>query len=102
MNDITKARYYLKAKQSDLQHLTSFGLMLATAERKYRDLKLNQQGNKEMVGTYDRQEVEAMVDVAVLRYLKKYNQLPKDLPQVLQPSLTLEEKKAFAVRWMSA
>jgi len=55
-----------------------------------------------MVGTYDRQEVEAMVDVAVLRYLKKYNQLPKDLPQVLQPSLTLEEKKAFAVRWMSA
>jgi len=102
MNDITKARYYLKAKQSDMQHLTSFGLMLVTAERKYRDLKLSQQGNKQVVGTYDQREVDAMVDVAVLRYLKKYNQLPKELPQVLQPHLSLEEKKAFAVRWMGA
>jgi hypothetical protein len=102
MNDITKARYYLKAKQSDMQHLTSFGLMLVTAERKYRDLKLSQVGNKQVVGTYDKQIVEAMVDVAVLRHLKKYNQLPKDLPQALQPNLTLEEKRAFALRWMSA
>ena len=102
MNDITKARYYLKAKQSDLQHLTSFGLMLVTAERKYRDLKLNQQGNKQVVGTYDKQEVEAMVDVAVLRHLKKYNQLPKDLLDGLRPGLSLEAQKAYAVRWMSA
>jgi hypothetical protein len=102
MNDITKARYYLKGKQSDLQHLTSFGMMLATAERRYRDTKLQKQGNREVVGTYDKQEAEAMVDVAVLRHLKKYNQLPRDLPQVFQRGITLEEKKALAVRWMGA
>lgn len=101
MNDITKARYYLKGKQSSLQHLTSFGSMLATAERTYRDIQLKKQGNREVVGTYDKREVEAMLDLAVLRHLKKHNQLPKDLPTVFSQGLTLDEKKALAVRWMS-
>jgi len=101
MNDITKAKYYLKGKQSNLQHLTSFGLMLTTAERRYRDIKLKKQGNKEVVGTFDKQEVDAMLDVAVLRHLRKHNQLPKDLPRVFQQGLTEEDKKALAVRWMS-
>lgn len=102
MNDITKARYYLKGKQSDLQHLTTFGMMLATAEKTYRDIKLKKQGNRETVGTYDKREIEAMVDVAVLRYLKKYNQLPRNLPQALLPSTPLEEKKTLAMGWLSA
>lgn len=102
MNDITKARYYLKGKQSDLQHLTSFGLMLTTAERRYRDLKLKKQGNKDVVGTYDKQETEAMVDLAVLRHLKKYNQLPKDLLEVFRQGITDEDKRALAMRWMNA
>ena len=93
MNDITKARYYLKGKQSSLQHLTSFGLMLATAERTYRDIKLKKQGNKEVVGTFDNREVDAMVDLAVLRHLKKYNRLPNDLPTIFSQGLTLDEKQ---------
>ena len=102
MNDITKAKYYLKGKQSKLQHLTSFGLMLATAERTYRDIKLQKQGNRDIVGTYDKKEADAMLDVAVLRHLKKYNRLPKDLPRALGQRVTMEEKKAFAVKWMNA
>ena len=102
MNDITKARYYLKGKQSDLQHLTSFGAMIAAAERRYRDLKLNKQGNKEVPGTYDKKEVEAMLDLAVLRHLKKYNRLPRDLLKVFEQGATEDERKALAVRWMNA
>lgn len=102
MNDITKARYYLKGKQSNLQHLTSFGLMLATAERTYRDLKLKARGNKEVVGTYNKREVDAMLDLAVLRHLKKHNRLPSDLPTVFSQGMTLDEKKALAIRWMNA
>ncbi len=102
MNDITKARYYLKGQQSDLQNLTSFGLMMATAERRYREIKLKKQGNKEVVGTYDKKEADAMLDYAVLKHLKKHNQLPKDLLQAFEKNITLKEKQALAVRWISA
>ena len=102
MNDITKARYYLKGTQSDLQHLTSFGLMLATAGQRYRDIKLKKQGNKEVVGNYDEKEAAAMLDYAVLKHLKKFNQLPKDLLKAFEQSITLEEKQALAIRWINA
>jgi len=102
MNDITKARYYLKGQQSDLQHLTSFGLMLATAEQRYREIKLKKQGNREVVGTYDKKEADVMLDYAVLKHLKKHNQLPKDLLQAFEKNITLEEKQALAMRWISA
>ena len=102
MNDITKARYYLKGKESDLQHLGSFGVMLATAENRYKEIRLKKKGNKEVVGTYDEQEVAAMLDLAVLRHLKKYNQLPKDLPQVFRQGITTEETRDLSLRWISA
>ena len=102
MNDITKARYYLKGQQSDLQHLTSFGLMLATAEQRYREIKLKKQGNREVVGTYDKKEADVMLDYAVLKHLKRHNQLPKDLLQAFEKNITLEEKQALAIRWISA
>ncbi len=102
MNDITKARYYLKGQQSDLQHLTSFGLMLATAEQRYREIKLKKQGNREVVGTYDKKEADTMLDYAVLKHLKNHNQLPKDLLQAFEKNITLKEKQALAIRWISA
>lgn len=102
MNDITKARYYLKGNQSTLQHLTSFGSMLATAESRYREIKLKKQGNRDTVGAYDAREVETMLDLAVLRHLRKHNQLPKDLLQAFRQGITLEEKKELAIRWMHA
>ena len=102
MNDITKARYYLKGKQSNLQHLGSFGTMLATAESRYKELKLKKKGNREIEGTYDAQEVDAMLDLAVLRHLRKYNRLPRDLPQVFRQGITLEETRELSLRWISA
>ena len=102
MNDITKARYYLKHRNSDLQHLESFQLMLVTAEKKYRDIKMRQAGNKDVPGTWDEVEVEAALDYAILRYLKKHNQLPADAPKAFQPGVSLEMKKVIAQRWASS
>jgi hypothetical protein len=101
MNDMTKARYYLKTRQSDLQHLTTFGLMLATAEAAYREVRLRQQGNKEWVNLQDK-EVEISLDYAVLRYLKRYNRLPGNIHEAFKPGVTVEEKQELAMAWISA
>ena len=101
MNDITKARYFLNAKGSDLQHLVSFGLMLATAEQRYRDIKLRKQSNTDMDGALDEKEVEAALEMAALRYLKKNNQLPQNAAEAFKPSTTLEQKRALAMSWVN-
>ncbi len=101
MNDITKARHYLKARQSELQHLTTFGHMLATAEQKYREILLKKQGNKEVVGTYDTKEIEYLLDMAALRHLKKYNQLPRNVVDAFGQSITTAEKKDLALVWLN-
>ena len=102
MNDITKARYFLKTRGSDMQHLTSFGLMFSTAEDKYRTVKLRQQGNRDGEGALDKKEIETSLDYAVLRYLKKYNRLPPNASAVFKPGVTLEDKRDLACQWISA
>jgi len=102
MNDITKARYFLKTRSSALQHLTSFGLMFTTAESNYREVKLRQRSRRDTVGSLDAQEVEAAVDYAVLKYLKKFNQLPRDAAKVFAPGVTLDDKRTCAEAWINA
>jgi len=102
MNDMTKARYFLKTNGSDLQHLTSFGLMFATAEQRYREIRIKKQGNREGAGAYEKREVQAALDYAVLKYLKKYNRLPPTAPQAFAPGVTLEEKRTLAEEWARA
>lgn len=102
MNDITKARYFLQAKGSKLKDLTSFGLMLATAESKYRDVRQRRVGAPGDHEAIDPIEVDALVDYAFLRYLKKYNQLPKNAGVVVQEGATLEQKREAALGWANA
>ncbi len=102
MNDITKARAFLHAQDSDLQHLVSFGLMLATAEQRYRDLRLRKQGNRDEAGTLDIKEVEAALEMATLRYLKRRNQLPPNVTDAFGNGVTLEKKQELAMTWMNA
>lgn len=102
MNDLTKARYFLKTRNSDLQHLTTFGLMFATAESNYREIKIRGQGNKEGAGSLASKEVEAAVDYACLRYLKRFNRLPQDAPVVFSQGVTLDDKQRCAENWINA
>ena len=102
MNDITKAKHFLKARGSDMQHLESFALMLATAESKYRELKMRQVGHKDFPGTWDAKEVELSIDLAVLKYLKKNNRLPADVSSIFHPSLTAKEKLELAKQWANS
>jgi len=99
MNDITKARHYLKTRRSDLEHLGSFALMLSTAENRYREIRMRQSSNIDTPGTWEVQEVEAALDYAALKYLKKYNHLPKDAVKVFSKETTLEDKREIAQRW---
>ena len=100
MNDITKARYFFQAKGSKLKDLTSFGLMLATAQARYRDIRLKTRsglpGDHEAV---DPVEVDALIDLGVLKYLSKTNRLPDNITDVLSQSLSLEEKRDIAMNW---
>ena len=100
MNDITKARAFFTATGSKLQHLQSFGLMIATAEQNYKELRLQQQGNKAIPGSLDVREVEIIVELAVLRYLKKYNRLPGNVTDAFAPDVTLDQKKDLALVWL--
>ncbi len=99
MNDITKARFYLKRRESNLQYLTSFGLIFTTAEQAYREKKITALRGYGEDGSLDRQEIEASIDYAVLGYLKKYNQLPPNISDLFRQDITLEEKKDLAVQW---
>jgi len=101
MNDITKARAFLSATGSDLQHLVSFGLMLATAEQNYRELKLRKQGNKDVAGSLDEKEIEVLLDVAVLRYLKRTNRLPANVTDAFANETSLDRKKELAASWIN-
>lgn len=97
---ITKARHYLKTRQSKLQHLTTFGLMLASAETKYRELRLATRGNRVEAGTLDSALIEAGLDFAVLKYLKKRGNLPSNITKVFRGDTTLEDKFELSQAWM--
>ena len=100
MNDITKARYYLKVRGSDFQHLPSFPSMLSSAEEEYQNLKRRQKGNKEGI-SLEAKEVEAALDYAVLRYLKRHNQLPPNIKDAFSPGNTLDKKRDLAMAWLN-
>lgn len=99
MGDITKARFYLKRRGSKLQHLTTFGLMFATAEQAYREKKITALKGYGEDGSLAKQEIETAVDYAVLRHLKKYNQLPPNISDLFRQDITLEEKRDLATQW---
>lgn len=101
MNDITKARYYLKCRDSDLQHLTSFGSMFSTAEESYKNVRLQIQRKLDTPGSLDKKSIEAAVDYAVLKYMKKYNRLPTNITALFSSEITLEQKLRLAERWVS-
>ena len=100
MNDITKARFFFQSKGSKLKELQSFGIMLATAESRYRDVKLRRVGAPGNVEALDSIEIDALIDFAILRYLKHNNRLPSDAGIVLQDGATLEQKRDLALSWL--
>jgi hypothetical protein len=100
MNDITKARYFFTTKGSKLKELQSFGLMLATANSRYRDIRLRlKSGMAGEGGATDAMEVDALIDLGVLKYMSKFNRLPEDAAQVLRQDVSLEDKREIAMRW---
>ncbi len=101
MNDITKARAFLNAQGSDLQHLLSFGVMLTTAEQRYRDIQLRKRSGKDAPGELDEKEVDAALEMAVLRYLKRRNRLPGNVTDAFRQGVTLEEKQALVQAWVN-
>lgn len=101
MNDITKARYFLKQRGSDLQHLESFALMLSAADSHYREVKLQKARKIDQPGTWESYEADCAIDLAVLRYLKRNNQLPRNVADVFKPDITVEEKLNLASSWIN-
>jgi len=97
---ISKARHYLKTRESKLQHLPTFGLMVATAEQNYRELRFRTGGNKEEAGILDEALIEAGLDFAVLKYLKKRGNLPKNITNVFRGDTTLKDKFELSQAWM--
>jgi len=101
MNDITKARYFLQTKGSKLKDLPSFGLMFATAQSRFKEVRASKVGKPGDEKQVDPVEVNALIDYAVLKYLKKYNQLPGNAGEVLREGTTLEEKRDAALGWLN-
>jgi hypothetical protein len=75
--------------------------MLATAENEYRTLRLNQRNNRGWELLKDK-EIEVSLDYAVLRYLRKHNQLPRNITDAFKSDITPEEKKELAMLWIQA
>ncbi len=102
MSDITKARKYLTSRNSDMATLTSFGLMLNTARARYNDVRLRIVGRKEdYPGALSEIETYALLDYAVLHYLKKTNNLPPKVGLVFTNTLSLKEIKDLATSWLT-
>jgi len=99
--DITKAKFFLKAHGSKLQHLETFSLMLATAESNYKNVRLRAKGNKEGID-FSSKELECAVDLAVLQYLRKYARLPDNAAEILLPTTSDEKKLEMAMGWYNA
>lgn len=101
MNDVTKARHFLKANGSKLQTLETFALMLATAEKRYREIQMKYRSASPFPidQRLGEQEADAALEYAALRYLKKHNQLPKNASSAFRNGVTLEEKNALAREW---
>ena len=102
MNDITKARYYLQTRGSKLQYNPTFGSMLAEAEKKYRNFRVDNQGAAGDPETIDPKEVDALLDYAALKYLKRHNKLPPTAKEALGENTSLEKKRELALSWVNA
>lgn len=102
MNDITKARYYLQTRGSKLQYNPTFGSMLAEAEKRYRNVKIDSKGVAGDPEEIDPIEVDALLDYAALRYLKRTNKLPPTAQEALGENTSLERKRELALSWVNA
>ena len=104
MNDITKAKYFLKAHGSKLESLETFGLMLATARDKHRELRLEKSSSMATEVVAIRGEgraLRSLIDLAVLTYLKKFAQLPTNVADILSPGIDDEAKHDLAHTWIA-
>jgi len=101
MTDVTKARYFLKHRSSNLQHLETFALMHATAETNYKEVRQQAKNNNKDID-FEQQELECAIDLAVLNYLRKYARLPDDVAKVLLNSTSDIEKRDLATGWYNA
>ncbi len=101
MSDITKARYFLKHRSSNLHSLETFGLMLATAETNYKEVRSQAKNNNKDID-FEQQELECAIDLAVLNYLKKYARLPDDVTKVLLNATSDIEKRNLVMGWYNA
>ena len=100
MNDISKARFFLKAHGSKLETLETFALMLATAESEYRDVRLRQRSNR-IDGSRAR-ELPTAIDLGVLRYLKNHGRLPDNVNEIVHPETSDARKLELAKQWYGA
>jgi hypothetical protein len=100
MNDISKARFFLKAHGSKLETLETFALMLATAESEYKDVRMRQRTNRTEGAR--RQELPTAVDLGVLRYLKNHGRLPDNVGEIISPETSDARKLELAKQWYGA
>ncbi len=100
MNDISKARFFLKAHGSKLQTLETFQSMLVTAENEYRDIRMRQRTNRGD-GSQAR-ELPTAIDLGVLRYLKNHGRLPDNVAEILHPETSDARKLELAKQWFGA
>jgi len=101
MNALTKARTYLKKRNSKLQHLLSFGLILATAESDYRELLniYNKRDGQLLPKNIEDRIADAALDYAAMLFLKRNRVLPKNIATAFKPGISSEEKKKLAAHW---
>ena len=101
MTDITKARKYLKSRNSDLQHLTSFGLMYNTAKTRYTDIKMKINTRRESYsGEHGAKEVQLLLDFAVLTYMRKHGTLPPNVSNIFTGTMSVDELREAALGWL--
>jgi hypothetical protein len=74
--------------------------MLATAEQEYRDLQLQKKG-RDVEGFLNDKEIDILLDVAVLRYLKRTNKLPNNVKEAFAQGTSLDRKKELAASWIN-
>ena len=102
MNDISKARFFLKAHGSKLETLETFPSMMAAAESRYMDLRRRLKTNEIPLEELGNKEMEATVDLAVLRFLKNRGRLPENVGEIIHPDTSEERKMELARNWFSA
>lgn len=99
MNEVAKARHFLKQRNSNLMNQPTFQAMLVGARKVYHDIELNKQ-NIIQDGNYEQIEFDNLLNLAVLSYLKKNSKLPAELPTMLDRTIPLEDRRKTVQGWL--